>query len=136
MAARANLDLWKNNYASAISNANLALELAPSGSYVLSVVGWVKIASGQAADGVELMKRAMRTMPFHPQYMPIVNSHGLMMLGRYEEAKSVARGLLAAKVTDPRAHPVALGILASTAVWEGKIEEAQKYAARAECPRD
>lgn len=101
-----------------------------SDAEALAGAGYIRIAGGQPGEGVELLAKGMRLFPYHPQWMPLVRGSGLLMLGRYEELRALARGLLAKETHDVRAHPVALAYLAASAIFVGEESEAKAHVRR------
>ncbi len=126
----ATLDIFARNHESAIAYAERALELSTAGGDENTLTGWVKISSGQPAEGVELMKLGMRYEPDYPHYIPYGLAFGLMMLGRYDEAKVLDNGLLASSTNDVRAHPRATRQLAAMAMFEGDPASARRFVER------
>ena len=125
------LDIFELKHDSATAHADRAVELLPSGGDTNSIGGTAKIYSGQPAEGVELLKKGMRYEPDYPEWAPRDLSLGLMMLGRYDEAKKVSEGALASEVEDVWTHLVSLSRLAVISIFEGDQESAEAYVVRA-----
>jgi len=125
----ASLDTFKRKHNSAIKNIDRALELAPANPPANITGGWIKTASGQPTEGVELFKLGMRYDPYYPTYAAYSLVFGLMHLGKHDEAKKIAEGLLASKdVADVRTHPAALRLLTAIAVFQDDLDMARGYA--------
>ena len=123
----ATLDMIERRCASAIEQAERAVEIDPSAGTTAGVAGSVLIPCGKPQEGVVLLKRAMRLEPYYPAFFPNTLSLGLMVLGKNEEAEEIASAVLR---SDPKAvsdRLTALGRLAVINVFKGETEKAREY---------
>ena len=125
------LDLLERDYEAAIAHADRAIEMLPNGGDTNAIGGSTKIQAGQPAEGVELMKKGMRYEPFYPGWVPGMLANGLMLLGQYEEAKEVSRGVLAYPYAEGGGHALAWARLAAIDMFEGNEEGARKSVMKA-----
>ena len=125
----ATIEMSRRRCDEAIRAADKALELAPSGNDALGVDGRVKSRCGQWEDGLRLMLEAMRVEPKYPGYIPTSIVLSYLALGRYNEAKELAKAALDRGI-DVRISAVAaqLYIIAAEA-FSGNMNEAQRIAA-------
>lgn len=108
--------------------ADKAIALAPGSADANALGGLVKATSGQVREGLELMERGMRLEPDYPEWLPASVTYARMELGLYEEAKRLAREVLASNMNDVRAKPQAQSVLVVAAVFEGDTAAARKEA--------
>lgn len=127
----ASLDVYASKHESVIANIDRALELAPAHGSAHTIGGWAKLSSGQPAEGVRLMKLGMRLEPVYPTFVAYNLAYAYMELGKYDDAKRIAEGLLASKnVKDVKAHPIALRQMTAIEVFQGNLSGARDYANR------
>ncbi len=124
------VSLGLREHEDALAYAGRALELEPGGADANMIAGWINAASGRPGEGVDLMRQGMRYEPDYPHWLPGALGTALIMAGRYDEAESLARGVLATASEDVRAHPTALMHLAVTAELTGRHGEATEHVAR------
>ncbi len=123
------LTLSPDRYDEAIALADKAVALSPGSADANSLAGVVKSIAGQAREGLELMERGMRLEPDYPGWLPESINFARIELGRYEDAKQLAKAVLDSDVEDVRAKPDAAAALTAIAVFEGDMAEAQARAA-------
>ena len=63
--------------------------------------------------------------PKVPRWVELLLRHGLMTLGRFQEAAARARAVLQTETADTNAHPWALLHLSAIAVFDGRPKEGQ-----------
>jgi adenylate cyclase len=123
----ASIERTAGNWGPAIAYADLALELAPTNGDVVSVAGAVKIAGGQPQEGVRLLKRAMRLEPYYLPWIPSILSRGHLMLGQYEEVKTIEEARLASAPGNAFAPTEPLLRLAAISVFMDEVGRARQY---------
>lgn len=112
----------------AIALADKAIALAPGSADANALGGLVKATSGQPREGLELMERGMRLEPDYPEWLPASVTYARLELGLYDEARKLAREVLASDMNDVRAKPQAQSVLVVAAVFEGDMAAARKEA--------
>lgn len=112
----------------AIVYADRAVELSPGSADANSLAGTVKVFSGQPREGLELLLRGMRLEPDYPDFVPANVNWARLQLGQLDEAKALARTVLASEIKDVRAKPTASLHLVVAEVYSGDIEAARKKA--------
>lgn len=122
------LEHRRENYDDAIAMADKALVMSPGSADANSLAGLVKAMSGQSREGLEHMELGMRLEPDYPEWVPAPVNFARLELGRIEEAKKLAREVLASDAQDVRAKPYAASLLTAAAVFEGDMEEARAQA--------
>jgi TolB-like protein/Flp pilus assembly protein TadD len=104
--------------------------MAPSTSAQGAAAGQIKGASGQYAEAVEIIRRAMRVEPDYAQWIPSALQWFLIALGRHDEAKEIANGVLLSRTTITNTQGAALRHLAVIAVFEDEVDVARSYIKR------
>ncbi|MBT6273875.1 MAG: hypothetical protein HOI95_07055 [Chromatiales bacterium] len=122
-----NVELLLREYASALSHAELALDLAPVGSNTTALAGGVKLSSGYPEEGVALLEKAMRYEPDYAQRIPDQLIYGLCMLKKYDQTVSVAEAMLAAAEEAKDFHAGAHRYLAAISIWQGDPDKARRH---------
>ncbi len=126
----ATLDLFAGNFDSAIQHADRAIELAPNSGYALAVAGWIKAASDQPREAVEILRRAMRIEPYYPDWVPGTLAFVHMTEGKFEEARKIYEGIL----KSTKLHSTRIAVhrnMAALHVFAGNIETARTHIAAA-----
>ncbi|MDP6405581.1 MAG: adenylate/guanylate cyclase domain-containing protein [Alphaproteobacteria bacterium] len=122
----ASIELQERNYVEAIRNADRALRLGPTSGRNVILAGMVKTLSGQPLEGAALLQRGMRLEPYHANWVPGFLVLNYMILGQFEEAKTINDSLLNAHTKDPLVRPNALVKSAAISVFAGNLEEARE----------
>lgn len=125
-ALKGYIHLFALDHAAALESAERAVEYSNERGIATSVAGWVAVQSGDPQRGIQWLRAGMRTEPYHPDWIPSALSHGLTMMGQYEEANQIDLELAANSQTGVR-HWAEQRLIA-TAVWEGDLELARKRA--------
>ncbi len=123
---KATLDKAELKHESALSAVEKALELAPGHAPANAIAAWIKIKSGQVEEGVALMRKAMRLEPRYPLTFPTELAIGLIMLGKYEEAKAINESIMSDDLSDFW-KSVVLMELAVIAVFQNDFLKAREY---------
>ncbi len=123
----AQLDVYTGKHDSAIAHIDRALELAPNHSTAYTVGGFVKHASGQAAEGAALLRFGMRIQPVYPTFVPRNLSFALLEMGDYAQAMDVAKGVLPRVADNPRNKAIVLRLLAAAAVLAGDEDAGRRH---------
>lgn len=124
------VDVAERNYKLAIQDADKGLAIAPNDADRLRSAGAVKALAGQPAEGVRLMKRAMRRTPIGSEWVVYETAFFLTLLGKYDEARKISLDLLSKETRDVRAHAQALQSLTAISVFQGDLPAARTYAQR------
>ena len=83
--------MWARDLDAAWASAARALELAPSHSPAMASLGLIQLYSGQAAQAIERLERAIRLDPGHPDAFLHFLGQACYQLGRYAEAAAHLR---------------------------------------------
>jgi TolB-like protein/class 3 adenylate cyclase/Tfp pilus assembly protein PilF len=124
------VDVKERKFEAAIENADKGLAIAPNDPVRLRSAGAIKAMAGQPAEGIRLMKRAIRRTPLGSEWVIFETAYFLMQIGEFEEAREISNGLLTRKVRDRRAHYRSLRYLAAMALWESDEAGARNYIER------
>ncbi|SDE34565.1 hypothetical protein [Ruegeria marina] len=114
----------------AIALADKAIALLPGSADANALGGLVKATAGQVREGLELMERGMRLEPDYPEWLPAAVTYARLELGLYDEARKLAREVLASDMKDVRAKPQAQSVLTVAAAFEGDMVAARKEAGK------
>jgi adenylate cyclase len=123
------LDQQDRNYQSAIDHVDRAMRLAPMSGDANSFGGIIKIQSGEVRRGVELLRHAMRLEPNYPLYVPLNLGFGLIYLSEYEEARSIAKGIISS-ISSGRGVHRAYRLLIAASALDGRVTEAKQTASK------
>jgi adenylate cyclase len=74
----------------ALAEYEIALSLNPNNADLLAAYGWDLPRIGRAEDGVDLIEKARRLNPFHPDWYGEALMHALYVAKRYHEVITVA----------------------------------------------
>ena len=88
------MDLFSGDAELARKKVAKAIEIDSSGD-VLAGAGNIFLLTGDPEAAKNIFKKSMRLTPFHPAWYPNRLSEALIMLGEYDEAKTVLAALLA-----------------------------------------
>ncbi|WP_025897191.1 adenylate/guanylate cyclase domain-containing protein [Sneathiella glossodoripedis] len=121
------LDLYELKCESAISNANTALDNAPSTAQAIALAGFVKGRCGQLEEGIRTLKHAMRVEPDYAHWIPLSLMSFLVENGKLEEAEQIAIGVLSSKSDDVRSQPRTYQLLALIAYKKGEKDKARRH---------
>ena len=91
--ALAGYHLYCGQHDRAVAEYSRALELNPNDADVLNDFGQCLSYAGRAADGVEVVRRAMRLNPHHPEYWKMQFGPILFDARQYEEAIATLQSL-------------------------------------------
>jgi len=127
-ALLAMIDTFSGNYESAIEMANRAIELSPGSADTNAIGGNAKYVSGDAKEGLDNMLKGMRLEPDFPEWLASAIYPALLEQGRYHEAITLARSVLAAETVDGRAKPTARIMLIVGLLLKGEVSLAQEEA--------
>jgi adenylate cyclase len=107
----------------AMAHAERSLALNPNDATAVEQVGLIAIRAGRAAEGIDLIRQAMRLNPYHPDWYWTDLAIGLYAARRYAEALDANRRIAAWK------SPAHLARLAACYAQLGRLEEARAEAA-------
>jgi DNA-binding winged helix-turn-helix (wHTH) protein/tetratricopeptide (TPR) repeat protein len=85
--------LFRRDFAAAEDHYRQALDLNPYDADTIAQMGWLQAIRGRAAEGLELLDRAIRLNPVQPGWYHLGRGGALFMLGRYREAGQSASGM-------------------------------------------
>jgi adenylate cyclase len=113
-ALNANLLVLSGKRERAISEAERAVALNPSGADAMVWAALALSTCGRAAEALLLVDRAMRFCPMPPPYYYAIRGQALRVLGRYEEARVEYRRAL-------EQWPRVVGYLTGAAITAGRL---------------
>jgi tetratricopeptide (TPR) repeat protein len=112
--------LYKKRHDSSLAAYERAVELNPNDADILAEMGDSLVYSGHAQRAVELLKRAMRLNPFHPDWYLWYLGDAYFHLHDYEETIQTLLKM--------RDQSEAHRLLASSYAHLGQMKEAQEHA--------
>ncbi len=77
-----------------------------------------------------MMQRGLRLQPYHLPWVVGELCHALYQAGRFDEARDLAKGVVASETKTKRPLAQCLGVLAAISVNDDDLEEARKYVAQ------
>jgi TolB-like protein/Tfp pilus assembly protein PilF len=92
-ACRGQVLLFRRDYDGARHHFERAIGLSPSDADISAAMAVFLMYTGQAQQAVELVRRAMRFNPLHPQWYVETLGMSLMIARRYEDAAQVFSGM-------------------------------------------
>ncbi len=122
----ASLDKLQGDHDSALIHVDQALQLSPGLSSINNAAAWIKMKTGQTAEGVELQRRAMRLEPSYSMAMPLQLAFGLMKLGQYGEANAICQSIIASEA-NAWIKNLAFHLLTYIAVSQNEYVKARGY---------
>jgi TolB-like protein/class 3 adenylate cyclase/Tfp pilus assembly protein PilF len=107
----------------AMAHAERSMAFNPNDATAVEQVGLISIRAGRAAEGIDLIRQAMRLNPYHPDWYWTDLAIGLYAAHRYAEALDANRRIAAWK------SPAHLARLAACYAQLGRLDEARAEAA-------
>ena len=107
----------------AMAHAERSLAFNPNDATAVEQVGLISIRAGRAAEGIDLIRQAMRLNPYHPDWYWTDLAIGLYAARRHAEALDANRRIAAWK------SPAHLARLAACYAQLGRLDEARAEAA-------
>jgi adenylate cyclase len=115
--------LARGAFDQAMSHAERSIALNPNDATGVEQLGLIAIRAGRAAEGIDLVRQAMRLNPYHPDWYWTDLAIGLYAARRYAEALDANRRIAAWK------SPAHLARLAACHAQLGDLDEARAQAA-------
>ncbi len=94
----------KRQHEQAIAEAERAVALDPNNTLALSSLGDILGFAGRPAEGIELVKKAMRLNPHYPAFFANTLGWSCLLTERYEEAVAAFKDAIARNPNFPPAH--------------------------------
>ena len=107
----------------ALAEYEIALSLNPNNADLLAAYGWDLPRIGRADDGVDLIEKARRLNPFHPDWYGEALMHALYVAKRYHEVITVANTIRMGTISNYLD-------LAGSYAQLGRIDAAQEIVAK------
>jgi len=95
----------------AVETCQIAVDLAPSNSWAVAILGQVCVFAGQPERAIATLKTAMRLSPYHPNWYTYNLAWAYLWNGQLEAAEATARAHLEREPDDPYSYVTVATVL-------------------------